>query len=51
MIVYQWDGETNAVFFNSFNQAESFRRNAVCGMGAEAELYERKHDMYVLVYA
>lgn len=50
MVVYQVKGGTHAAFFNSFSQAETFRRKAICGVGAEAELYERRYDAYVLVY-
>lgn len=50
MVVYQWEGKTHAAFFDSFSQAETFRWNAICGVDAEAELYERRYNTYVLVY-
>ena len=42
MVVTLCEGETHAAFFDTYREASNYRTNAECGMGAYAEIYERK---------
>lgn len=42
MVVTLCEGETQARFFDTYKEASRYRMDAECGMGAYAEIYERK---------
>ena len=44
MVVFKWDGQTWAMFFDAFRKAHECHMDGVCGMGFEAEIYERFTD-------
>lgn len=41
MVISLVDGETGAFFTDSFQEAENYRMNGECGVGAYCEVYER----------
>lgn len=47
MVIFNWmsdyeDQETTARFYGTYEEAENARMNAVCGLGAYAEVYIRE---------
>lgn len=44
MVIIKAEGGTFAMFFDSIREAEEYRMDGVCGMGFEAEIYERFTD-------
>ena len=48
MVIYTYEGTQGASFFDTAGEAENCRMDLECGLGAYAEVYERKdsnHDM------
>lgn len=44
MVVMKGEGGTFAMFFDTISKAEEYRMDGVCGMGFDAEVYERMTD-------
>lgn len=42
MVVFVIDGEQEAMFFDDYHKAESFKMDTECGLGGLAEVYERQ---------
>ena len=45
MVVSMCEGNPYAWFLNSLNEAEDYRMNVVCGLGASAQVYELNEEM------
>lgn len=46
MVVTSLEGSTNAKFFDRLIDAEQYRMDAECGVGAYAQVYELRKDKY-----
>jgi len=46
MVITSLEGSTDAKFFDKLIDAEQYRMNAMCGVSAEAQVYELRKDKY-----
>ena len=50
MVITLVDGEQHAKFFDTHDEAETYRMNCECGVGGYAEVYIRMKNGYKFMY-